>query len=358
MFTPCLIPLADDFNVSSGAVKWVMTVFLLGASVGAFYSAFAVTRFGQRFTLIVSFFCFCAVSCACMFVDCFWKLLIGRFLQGSFAGVFPAIGYGLIQQLYEKNKASGVLSYINGSFALLPSVAPIFVGQIIENSGWQGAFMLASLISFTVGVVYILWFKEPIRSCFEVRYGDLLKNTEYILMVLVSSLIYSVEWCYLTTVQFIISLTPEKFGSVIAVLSVSFFGGSLLSARMCRNRNLIDIIYLGIRFCTISGVVLFLIAVLKIQGSIMLVVLDLMIFTFGHGLLFAPSSTIALQSLPSAIAHATGLRTAIFFALGMLGPLVATIFRDQGLKFLGFYIVFVSLTVLVILSLVSRRRLA
>jgi MFS family permease len=96
MVIPALPTLQHDLNTTTTWVTWVLTVFLLVASVATPILGKLGDQYGKERVLLISLLLFLAGSVGAALAWNIWVLIAWRALQGAGAAVFP-LSYGIIR---------------------------------------------------------------------------------------------------------------------------------------------------------------------------------------------------------------------------------------------------------------------
>ena len=143
LMTPALPEIGHYFNVSSGTAKFTVTGFLLGYALGQLFYGPIANRWGRKpafyigivIATIGSVFSILSSS-----ADSFGLLIVGRFLEalGSSAGL--VVCFTMINDFYYKDQARVVTSLLMMAFAIVPGMATLIGGFVVQYADWQGCF--------------------------------------------------------------------------------------------------------------------------------------------------------------------------------------------------------------------------
>ena len=140
IFLPSMPGLVDEFNTTPAAVQLTISLY-----VGAF--AFAQLaygpisdRFGRRRVILVGLAIYVTAPVVCATAENIETLAAGRALQaiGGCAGLMFA--RVIARDLYDRNRAAGVIGFVTMTTALIGSATPILGGWIDVSFGWRLSF--------------------------------------------------------------------------------------------------------------------------------------------------------------------------------------------------------------------------
>ncbi len=142
LVVPALPALATEFDASPAAVSWVLTGFLLSASIatpivgklGDLYGK------GRMLTAVLVIFSLGAVSNA--LANSIEVLIAGRVLQGVAGGVFP-LAFGIVRDTFPREQVPGGLSIISAIFGIGGGIGLPLSGVIVDNVSLQWLFWIS-----------------------------------------------------------------------------------------------------------------------------------------------------------------------------------------------------------------------
>src|SRR4051812_3898422 len=117
MVIPALPTLQRDLHTTTTWVTWVLTVFLLVASVATPILGKLGDQHGKERVLLISLLLFLAGSVGAALAWNIWALIAWRALQGCGAAVFP-LSYGIIRDEVPPAKGGVALRLISRVFGI------------------------------------------------------------------------------------------------------------------------------------------------------------------------------------------------------------------------------------------------
>jgi EmrB/QacA subfamily drug resistance transporter len=141
LVVPALPALAREFGASASAVSWVLTGFLVSASIatpivgklGDLYGK------GRMLTVVLALFSLGAVINA--LAGSIEVVIAGRVLQGVAGGVFP-LAFGIVRDTFPRDQIPGGLSMISAIFGIGGGIGLPLSGVIVDNLDLQWLFWI------------------------------------------------------------------------------------------------------------------------------------------------------------------------------------------------------------------------
>src|SRR5215213_6251932 len=114
---PALGDMQRDFGASASDITWMVTAYLLVASIATPIFGRLGDMFGKQRLLAIALACFAVGSVVCALADSLGLMIVGRGLQGLGGGVFP-LSFGIIRDEFPKEK-------VPTGIAMLGAISPI-----------------------------------------------------------------------------------------------------------------------------------------------------------------------------------------------------------------------------------------
>jgi EmrB/QacA subfamily drug resistance transporter len=130
-------------------LPWVVTGYLLAATVAApFYGHFG-DRFGRRAMLLVALSIFTLASLGCALAPTLWALIAARIVQGLGGGGLMTLSQALIGENVPPRERVRFQGYIAAVFATSSTLGPLIGAYVTEYLSWRAVFF----INLPLGVV-------------------------------------------------------------------------------------------------------------------------------------------------------------------------------------------------------------
>src|SRR3712207_6020847 len=132
MVAPAIPHFAEEYDSTPGAATWVLTGFLLSASVCTPLSGKLGDLFGKARVLTVVLVLFSAGAVVCALAPSLEVLIAGRILSGVGAGVFP-LAFGIINDEMAAERRATSIGLMSAMFGIGGGIGMPLSGVIIDN---------------------------------------------------------------------------------------------------------------------------------------------------------------------------------------------------------------------------------
>jgi len=161
---PALPTLQREFGTSAAWVTWVMTAFLLSASVLTPIFGKLGDRFGKERLLVVSLCLFLAGSLGAAAAPDLWTLIAFRVVSGAGGAVFP-LSFGIIRDEFPPERVKVGIGLLSAVFGVGSGLGLIVSGLVIDNLSWRWLFIIgAAPVALVIVVVRRFVPESPVRS--------------------------------------------------------------------------------------------------------------------------------------------------------------------------------------------------
>lgn len=152
---PALPTLARHYGASSAATSWVLTGFLLSASISTPVVAKLGERYGKGQVLTAVLLMFSVGGVVNALAPNLGVLIVGRVLHGVAGGVFP-LAFGVVRDSFPRARVPGAISVISAIFGVGSGLALPLSGAIVDHFDLSWLFWL-SLVALPVAVAAHRW---------------------------------------------------------------------------------------------------------------------------------------------------------------------------------------------------------
>jgi EmrB/QacA subfamily drug resistance transporter len=164
MIVPALPILQREFDTSAAWATWLLTGFLLSASVATPLLGKLGDQYGKERLLLISLSIFLAGSIGAIFA---WHIgvLIGfRILQGCGAAVFP-LAFAIIKDEFPAEKIGVGIGAVSAVFGVGGGLGLSLSGVLIDHLGWRWLFIVGAFgVAVAVILVHLFVPESPIKT--------------------------------------------------------------------------------------------------------------------------------------------------------------------------------------------------
>ncbi len=316
VFLPSMPGLVDDFGASPAAVQLTASVY-----VGAF--AFAQLgygplsdRFGRRRVILTGLAVYVTAPLICATAESIEVLVAGRALQaiGGCAGLMLA--RVIARDLYERNRAAGVIGFVTMVTALVGSATPILGGWVNVLIDWRASFWITSALGLVVFVITLLWLPETrpkgtadnVVATFR-RGFQLLRSPVFVGYAGHGACTLSAWYAMLTGLPFImvdvLDQPTTAYGVYFPLLSLGYMVGNLVTSRVAQSwgAHCLIVVGVGLALSACLAMVVWNLAATPVPLALFL---PLGLIAFGHGMSQPGAMSGAIGVVPALIGSAAG----------------------------------------------------
>ncbi|BEL03264.1 MFS transporter [Actinoplanes sichuanensis] len=172
LLTPVLPTIRQDLHTSTGTVTWVLTAWLLAASVATPLMGRVADIIGKDRTLLVAL---AAIALGCLVAALapnIGVLIAARVLQGLGAAVFP-VSFGIIRDEFPPDRVASAIGTLAAVIATGSGVGIVLAGPIVGFLDWRWLFWIPMAVVTVVGVVaWRVVPASPVRSPGRINIGS------------------------------------------------------------------------------------------------------------------------------------------------------------------------------------------
>jgi EmrB/QacA subfamily drug resistance transporter len=164
MVVPALPELQREFHTTTAWATWLLTGFLLSASVATPLLGRLGDQYGKERLLLISLLIFLTGSVAAVFAPNIAVLIACRVLQGTGAAVFP-LSFAIIKDEFPAEKVGVAVGAVSAVFAVGGGLGLVLSGVIIDNLSWHWLFIVGAVgVGITATLVHLFVPESPIKS--------------------------------------------------------------------------------------------------------------------------------------------------------------------------------------------------
>jgi EmrB/QacA subfamily drug resistance transporter len=144
LIIPALPVLQQELDTTTAWATWLLTGFLLSASVLTPLLGKLGDQHGKERLLLVSLGIFLAGSVGAIFAPNIWILILCRVVQGAGGAVFP-LSFAIIKDEFPDDKVGIGVGVVSAVFAVGGGLGLVLSGVIVDNASWRWLFVLGAV---------------------------------------------------------------------------------------------------------------------------------------------------------------------------------------------------------------------
>src|SRR3954447_12291951 len=152
LVTPVLPTIQRDLHTSAGTVTWVLTAWLLAASVATPLMGRISDMIGKDRTLLIAL---AAIAVGCLVAALapdVGVLIVARVLQGLGGAIFP-VSFGIIRDEFPAHRVTSAVGIMAAVIATGSGLGIVLAGPIVGVLNWRWLFWIPMIVVTVVGVL-------------------------------------------------------------------------------------------------------------------------------------------------------------------------------------------------------------
>ena len=201
MVTPVLATIERGLDTDQATVTWVLTAYLLSASVFTPIVGRVGDKVGKEPMLVVALGALAIGSLLAAVAPTIGVLIAARAIQGVGGGVLP-LTFGIIRDEFPREKVAGALGISAALLAVGGGIGLVVAGPIVDALSYHWLFWLPMILTTTAAVAAHLFIPEsPERAPGRINLGTaLLMSTWLVALLLAVSQGHSWGWASPVTI--------------------------------------------------------------------------------------------------------------------------------------------------------------
>ncbi|MGQ0845868.1 MAG: MFS transporter [Sporichthyaceae bacterium] len=164
LVSPALPLIQRELNTSTTMVTFVLTAYLLSASVATPIVGRLGDMFGKQRLLMAVLICFAFGSVVAAVAPSIEVLILARVIQGMGGAIFP-FAFGIIRDEFPREKVATSIGLISATFGIGGGVGLIASGVIVDNLSWHWVFWIGLMVVLVAIVATHFWVPEsPVKT--------------------------------------------------------------------------------------------------------------------------------------------------------------------------------------------------
>ena len=164
LVAPALREIQVDLGTSTTAVTWVLTAFLLSASVATPILGRLGDMFGKKRVLVIALTAVAVGTFMSAVASSLGLLVAGRVVQGLGGGVFP-LSMSIIRDEFPRERVAGGIALISAILGVGGGLGIVLAGPIVDHLNYHWLFWLPFIVVTIAAIgVFLAVPESPIRT--------------------------------------------------------------------------------------------------------------------------------------------------------------------------------------------------
>jgi EmrB/QacA subfamily drug resistance transporter len=161
---PVLSTVQAELHTSQSAVTWVLTAYLLSASVMTPILGRVGDIYGKKWVFVGTLAALAVGSVLAAVAPNLGVMIVARTIQGLGGGMLP-VGFGIIRDEFPSDKVTGAVGILAALTAVGGSLGIVLAGPIVNALNWRWLFWLPLIVTVIAAIGAVLFVPQsPIRS--------------------------------------------------------------------------------------------------------------------------------------------------------------------------------------------------
>jgi EmrB/QacA subfamily drug resistance transporter len=163
LVAPALPDIQQALHTSVSSVSWVLTAYLLSASIATPLIGRLGDMYGKERLLVVVLILLCLGTAVSALATTMSVMLVGRVAQGAAGGIFP-LAFGIIRDEFPRERVAGGIGLMSALLGVGGGAGVVLAGPIVDHLSYHYLFWLPLLLLIPTTVAIHLFVPEsPIR---------------------------------------------------------------------------------------------------------------------------------------------------------------------------------------------------
>src|ERR1700760_4121925 len=133
---PALTTIQHDLHTTETGVTWLLTGFLLSASVGTSILGRLGDMYGKERLLLYTLALLAGGTLVSALSTALVPMIVGRVIQGAGGAVFP-LAFGIVRDEFPREKVAGSIGIVSSILGVGGGIGIIIGGLIVEHLNYH-----------------------------------------------------------------------------------------------------------------------------------------------------------------------------------------------------------------------------
>jgi EmrB/QacA subfamily drug resistance transporter len=167
---PALPEIQSSLHVSESAVGWVLTAYLLSASVATPIIGRLGDMYGKERLLMIVLALLAFGTLISAIASSLWLMLLGRVIQGAGGGIFP-LAFSIIRDEFPNERVPGSIGLVSSLLGIGGGAGVVLAGVVTDNLSYHWLFWFP--LGLTLATTYLTWRyipESPVKTPADINY--------------------------------------------------------------------------------------------------------------------------------------------------------------------------------------------
>src|SRR2546421_4251812 len=167
---PALPEIQSSLHASESAVGWVLTAYLLSASIATPIIGRLGDMYGKERLLMIVLLTLALGTLISAIASSLWLMILGRIIQGAGGGIFP-LAFSIIRDEFPNERVPGAIGLVSSLLGIGGGAGVVFAGIVTQNLSYHWLFWLPlAIIVFTAYLTKRYIPESPVKTPADINY--------------------------------------------------------------------------------------------------------------------------------------------------------------------------------------------
>jgi EmrB/QacA subfamily drug resistance transporter len=164
LVAPALLEIQHDLDTTTAGAAWILTAYLLSASVVTPIAGRLGDMFGKKRTMVVVLVVLAGGTVLAALATSIGVMIVARVIQGAGGAVFP-LSFSIIRDEFPRHRVPHGIALISAIMGIGGGLGIVLAGPIVQHLSyhWLFWFPLLAILTATAGIVLYVP-ESPIRT--------------------------------------------------------------------------------------------------------------------------------------------------------------------------------------------------
>src|SRR5437764_9899310 len=145
LVAPALPDIQHALHTSVNSASWVLTAYLLSASIATPLIGRLGDMYGKERLLVAVLVLLCVATVVSALATALPVMLVGRVIQGAAGGVFP-LAFGIIRDEFPREAVAGAVGLVSALLGVGGGAGVVLAGPIVQGLDYHWLFWLPLVV--------------------------------------------------------------------------------------------------------------------------------------------------------------------------------------------------------------------
>jgi len=259
--------MAADLITDAGSIQLTLSAYVFGAAAGQLVLSPLSDRYGRKAMMLGGLAAYIIAAIGCAYANSVEMLAAMRFIQGSSTFAGRILPRAMARDLYDREEAAKLLSFMAVFSGMAPIVAPLIGATLLDAYGWRSIFVFMIGYGIVTMILVALFLKESLPPERRIRLVPASMAANFLIVVRnraflsYGACIFCIMgglMCFLTSASsvFIIFLkqTPQEFAFAFGGIMFAYSLFSFIAGRLVSRIGIDGLIHSGSVIGCVSGI--------------------------------------------------------------------------------------------------------